>query len=90
MPPSSPGYKRDYVQERKTESKARKKKRASRNRARAKMVKAGKAYLGDGRHVDHKDGNANNNKISNLKMESASKNTSYPRTKKAGKKNKRD
>lgn len=88
--PSSPNYKRDYTQERKTESKARKKKRSSRNKARQAMIKDGKAKVGDGKDVDHKDGNANNNKKSNLRITSKKKNRSYPRTKKAGKKNRKD
>jgi len=89
--PSSPGYKRDYQQENKYKKKPEQiKKRVARNKARRKMVKAGKAFLGDGKHVDHKDGNTSNNKASNLRMKSASSNSSYPRNKKAGKKNKRD
>jgi len=88
--PSSPNYKRDYTQERKTETKARKKKRASRNKARAKMIKAGKAKVGDKKDVIHKDGNANNNKKSNLGVQKPSKNRSYARTKTARKKNKGD
>ena len=41
---------------------------------------------GDGKDVHHKDGNAMNNKRSNLSVKSASKNRSFPRTKSAGKK----
>ena len=69
---------------------AQKKKRASRNSARAKMVKAGKAAKGDGKDVIHKDGNPKNNKKKNLGVQSKSKNRSYARTKTAGKKNKKD
>jgi hypothetical protein len=87
--PSSPGYKRDYVQERKTESPERKKKRADRNKARRKLMKEGKVRKGDNRDVDHKNGNARDNSRSNLRAVPASKNRSYARTKTAGKKNKR-
>lgn len=66
-----------------------KKRRASRNAARRKMEKAGKVRKGDGKDVAHKDGNPNNNKSSNLGVQSKSKNRSYARTKTARKKNKR-
>ncbi len=42
------------------------KNRSSRNKARRKMVKAGKAKKGDGRDVHHKDGNPKNNARKNL------------------------
>ncbi len=67
-----------------------KKRRASRNAARAKMVKAGKAHKGDGKDVAHRNGNPMENKESNLTMQSKKENRSYPRTKKAKKKNKED
>lgn len=85
--PSSKNYKRNYKQEAATEDEDRKDKRRARMRARYKMGKKGS---GDKRDVCHKDGNAKNNKKSNLKMCSRKKNRSYPRTKNAGKKNKRD
>ena len=84
--PSSPNYKRNYKQEARTESPLRKKKRAMRNKARRVAQKAGLVKKGDGKDVHHKDGNAMNNKRSNLSVKSASKNRSYPRTKSAGKK----
>ena len=84
--PSSPNYKRNYKQEARTESPLRKKKRAKRNQARRVALKAGLVKNGDGKDVDHKDGNAMNNKRSNLSVKSASKNRSYPRTKSAAKK----
>ena len=55
--------------------------RVNRNKARRKMIKAGKAKVGDGKDVAHKDNNHNNNKRSNLKTVSRSKNRSYKRTK---------
>jgi hypothetical protein len=42
------------------------KRRSSRNKARRKMVKSGRARKGDGRDVHHKDGNALNNSGQNL------------------------
>jgi hypothetical protein len=65
-----------------------KKKRAARNTARRRMMKAGKVKKGDGKDVDHKDGNPRNNSKSNLRVQSAKKNRSYPRTKTARKKKK--
>ena len=89
--PSSKNYKRDYKQENKYKKKpAQIKKRVARNKARRKMIREGRAFLGDGTHIDHKDGNPLNNKSSNLRKMSASKNSSYPRTRKAKKKNPRD
>ena len=67
-----------------------KKRRASRNTARAAMVKANKAKKGDGKDVAHKNGNPKDNRASNLKTQAKSKNRSYARTKSAGKKNKSD
>jgi len=80
---------RDYQKENKYKKKpAQIKKRVQRNTARRKMIKAGKASVGDGKDVAHKDNNTSNNKLSNLKMEKPSKNRSFPRTKKAGRKKK--
>lgn len=67
-----------------------KKRRAARNAARRKMIKAGKARKGDGKDVGHKNGNPKDNKTSNLRMESKRKNRSIKRTKSARKKNPRD
>jgi hypothetical protein len=64
-------------------------KRMADNRARKKaryaMEKGGSVTKGDGKDVDHKDGNPRNNAKSNLRVQSASTNRSYPRNKKAGK-----
>ena len=84
--PSGPNYKRNYKQEARTESPLRKKKRNMRNKARRIAIKAGLVKRGGSKDVHHKDGNAMNNKRSNLSVKSASKNRSYPRTKSAGKK----
>lgn len=63
-----------------------KKRRAQRNAANRKMKKAGKIRKGDGKDVDHKDGNTANNSSSNLRVQSKSKNRSYARTKTGAKK----
>lgn len=65
------------------------KKRASRNKARRAMIRAGKAHKGDGKDVMHKNGNALDDKMSNYKMGSKRQNRSYARTKGAHKKNPR-
>lgn len=89
--PSSPGYKRNYRKEYDNyhAKPDQKKKRASRNAARATLAKAGKVKKGDGKDVDHKNGNAKDNRKSNLKVKSKSSNRSYARTKTAGKKSSR-
>ena len=88
MPAKKRDYKSEYANyQGKPEQK---KKRASRNAARATMVKAGKAKKGDGKDVAHKNGNPKDNRTSNLATQSKSKNRSYARTKTAGKKNPRD
>ena len=61
-------------------------KRASRNAARSVMAKGGVVKKGDGKDVDHKDGNPRNNAKSNLRVQPAGINRSYPRNKTAGKK----
>ena len=56
-----------------------KKDRASRNAARKVMAKVGKVRKGDGKDVDHKDGNPRNNKRSNLRVTTKAKNRSVKR-----------
>lgn len=58
----------------------------SRKRARYALEKGGVVTKGDGKDVDHIDGNALNNKRSNLKVTTKSSNRSFPRTKTARKK----
>ena len=86
--PSSPNYKRNYKQEYKSyhASPEQKKKRASRNAARATMVAKGKVRKGDGKDVDHKNSNPKDNAKGNLRVQSKSANRSFPRNKNAGKK----
>ena len=59
-----------------------KKRRAQRNSARSKMVKAGRARKGDGKDVDHKNRNTADNRSKNLRVVSKSKNRSFSRPKK--------
>jgi hypothetical protein len=56
-----------------------KKNRASRNAARAVMVKSGKAKKGDGKDVAHRNGDPRDNRSSNLVAQPKSKNRSFPR-----------
>ena len=79
-------YKRNYQREYAIEPKSRRKERANRNLARRIMMRKGKVKKGDGKDVHHVGGNALNKK-SKLKVMAASKNRSYARNKKAGKKN---
>lgn len=88
MPAKKRNYKKEY--ENYHSSPEQKKKRASRNAARAKMVAKGKAKKGDGKDVAHKNGNPKDNRSKNLTTQSKSKNRSYARTKTARKKNKKD
>lgn len=48
--------------------------RVARNAARRAMEKAGKVSKGDGKDVDHKNGNPKDNRKSNLKVMTKSKN----------------
>lgn len=66
------------------------KRRASRNKARRAMIKAGKARKGDGKDIGHRNGNPLDDRMSNYKVQTKRSNRSYPRTKGAHKKNKRD
>lgn len=71
-------------------SEEQKKKRAARNKARRQLMREGKVRKGDGKDVNHKNGNPLDNRRSNLEVTSRRENRSYPRTKNAGKKNPRD
>ncbi len=79
---------RDYKQEYENyhSSPKQKARRAARNKARAEMVKAGRATIGDGKDVAHLDNNPLNNSLSNLKMLDQGKNRSFARTAKAKRK----
>jgi hypothetical protein len=83
--------KRNYKGEYKNyqSSTEQKKRRASRNTARNRMIADGKVKKGDGKDVAHKNGNPTDNKKSNLKVVSAAKNRSFRRTSTARKVNKK-
>ena len=71
---------RNYKQEYKYHGTPKqKKRRAQRNSARRKMVKAGRARKGDGKDVDHKNRNTADNRPKNLRVISKRKNRSYKR-----------
>jgi len=59
-------YSKEYREHGGTEK--QKKRRAARNKARRFMERNGRARKGDGREVDHKDFNPENNSPSNLRM----------------------
>lgn len=61
------------------------KRRSNRNKARRKLAKKGRVRLGDGKDVDHKNTNPNDNGDKNLRVQSKSTNRSFKRNKKAGK-----
>ncbi|NDG70456.1 MAG: HNH endonuclease [Proteobacteria bacterium] len=67
-------YKKEYQTYQGTREQLRK--RSSRNKARRRLEKDGLVHKGDGKDVDHKDGNPLNNSRSNLHAMSASKNRS--------------
>lgn len=60
-------------------------KRENRNTARRHEEKAGKVHKGDGKDVEHKNGNALDNKPENWRVGSEHHNRSYPRTSRAHK-----
>ena len=71
----SPSATADSVRQRKYNSKPESKiDRASRNAARAEMASLGKVKKGDGKDVDHKDSNPQNNSKGNTRVLSKSKN----------------
>jgi len=67
---------RDYVHERLIEKPARKVERANRNKARRAMIAKVGAKAVAGKQVDHADGSALNNKLSNLRLATAKQNNS--------------
>lgn len=55
---------------------AQKKNRASRNQARSILMKAGRVRKGDGKDVDHRNGNPRDNSAKNIRVMSRSRNRS--------------
>lgn len=86
--PSSPGYKRDYKQERKTairrgETLGSDSDNAKRKKLRREFEKDGKVHKGDGKDVDHKQAlsKGGSNTKRNGRVTTASANRSFPRNK---------
>ena len=80
--PSSPDYKRDYAQEKRTsDARGEKAKRAARNRARLKAVKAGMIKPGEKKDIDHKRAlsKGGSNSIENLRPVAPGTNRSFKR-----------
>jgi len=78
---------RDYKAEYRNyhSSPTQKRRRAARNKARRRLMREGRVSKGDGRDVDHKDGNPRNNSRSNLRVQSRSRNRSFRRNRNGGK-----
>ena len=85
--PNSPGTKRNYRSEYDSYhgKPSQIKKRAGRVKARREMEKSGKVSKGDGKDINHRDGNPRNNSSKNLQVTSKKANRSFPRTKTAAK-----
>ena len=56
-----------------------KKRRAARNATRREAIASGRVHVGDGKDIDHKDGNPKNKAKSNLRVQSPSTNRSNNR-----------
>jgi hypothetical protein len=69
---TSRDYREEYASYHGTES--QKKRRAARNKARRRLERSGRVSKGDGKDVDHKDGNPLNNSSANIRVISQSKN----------------
>ena len=52
------------------------KRRAARNASRREAIRAGKVRKGDGKDIDHRDGNPHNQSRKNIRVRSASANRS--------------
>jgi hypothetical protein len=89
--PSSPNYKRNYKRERALQLKSPKSNlaaNASRKRARRMLEKGGLVKTGDGKDVDHKNRNPNDNSVKNLRVQPKRANRSFSRKAQAHKYNK--
>ncbi len=76
-------YKKEYAKYQ--GSPVQKKKRASRNAARNALKKAGVVKKGDGKDVNHRNGNPMDNRAKNLQVTTKRANRSFPRNSRAGK-----
>jgi len=76
-------YKKEYANYQGTTT--QKKNRASRNAARNTLKKAGVVKRGDGKDVNHRNGNPKDNRIKNLSVTTKRANRSFPRNARAGK-----
>ena len=88
MMPSGKNYVRDYSQRgegKYDKSPKRMKDNRARKKARYVMEELGKARRGDGKDVDHKNGNPRDNSKNNLRLIARAKNRSIKRNKNAGK-----
>ena len=63
-----------------------KKNRAGRNAARRTLTKAGVVKKGDGKDINHRNGNPRDNSRKNLQVTTKRANRSFPRNSRAGKK----
>lgn len=81
--PKKRNYKKEYANYHGTAE--QRKKRSNRVMARRKLMAEGKVKKGDGKDVDHKNGNALDNSRKNLRVQPKKKNRSYARTKTARK-----
>lgn len=77
-------YKKEYDNYQGTP--AQRKRNDARKAARRKMEAAGKVRKGDGKDVDHKNGNPKDNSMKNLRVTTKKANRSIPRNSKARKK----
>jgi|TARA_R100000773_G_C4176613_1_gene88076 hypothetical protein len=77
-------YKKEYANYQGTTE--QKKRRAMRNKVRRQLIKEGRVRKGDRTDVHHRDGNPMNFNKNNLVVQNRSKNRSFPRNSKAGKK----
>lgn len=86
--PSSKNYVRDYSMRgegKYDKSSKRMEDNRKRKKARYKMERAGIAKRGDGKDVDHKNGNPRDNSSKNLRIIGRAANRSIKRNKNAGK-----
>ena len=80
----SRNYKKEYANYQGTSE--QKKRRAMRNKVRRQLIKEGRGRKGDSTDIHHRDGNPMNFNKTNLVVQNRSKNRSFPRNSKAGKK----